>query len=165
MTRSNSSIGPHANPSVKGELPAIAKETHQDGRPAPTVRLPPSGSGGAAPAGTIGTPGSEDGPVCCPPLLLARRFSRTLADTASLFVSIQATEKNVLSAFHEFVKNDRQRLEAKKIQVAQKAKNEKEKRLKELVKFGQDFKVRLPLALFERSLADMLAILSVLFSS
>ena len=52
-------------------------------------------------------------------------------------------EKSALSAFHEFVKSDRQRLEQKKKQMEGKAKSEKDKRLKELVRFGQDFKVRL----------------------
>ena len=50
-------------------------------------------------------------------------------------------EKSALSAFHEFVKSDRQRLEQKKKQMEGKAKSEKDKRLKELVRFGQDFKV------------------------
>lgn len=51
-------------------------------------------------------------------------------------------EKTALSAFHEFVKSDRQRLELKKKQLEGKAKTEKDKRLKELMRFGQDFKVR-----------------------
>ncbi|CDZ96613.1 Protein interacting with poly(A)-binding protein [Phaffia rhodozyma] len=53
-----------------------------------------------------------------------------------------SVEKSALSAFHDFVKSDRQRLEQKKKQLEGKAKTEKDKRLKELVKFGQDFKLK-----------------------
>jgi hypothetical protein len=48
----------------------------------------------------------------------------------------------VLAAFQDFVKSDRQRLEQKKKLIDSKVKSEKDKKLKELMKFGQDFKVR-----------------------
>lgn len=49
----------------------------------------------------------------------------------------------MLAAFHDFVKSDRQRLEQKKKLLDSKVKSEKDRKLRELMKFGQDFKVRL----------------------